>query len=64
MKLEMTETGFFAFKGREFICRGTELVNNRPVQLCKVLTNEELKRIDENPAILRSATEMYNLLST
>lgn len=64
MKLQMTETGFFAFKGNKFIYIGTEHESNRPVNLCKVLTQEELKRIDENPFIFRSEEDIYNLLST
>jgi len=64
MKLEMNENGFFAFKGRQFIYSGTENMNNKPIQLWKILTNEELKRIDENPTILRSNQELYHLLSS
>lgn len=62
VKLETTDTGLFAFKGRTLIYIGTEYDSKRPVKLQKVLTNEELKRIDENPEILRSGKELYHLL--
>jgi len=60
---EMSGNDLAAFQGNKWICVKSYDKHNEPTVFCKTLTRKEMQIIRDNPALLNSPGELYELLT-